>query len=75
VRVEDVFFSDSMQRSHTGGWSWRVECVTLSAFRRRGGFNESALGETATKWGARRKIRHWRRRFLLEALSTAGGEG
>lgn len=69
--VEDrLFFNERIWPCHAGGHWWRVEAVELLGGLY--GFNESALGNAATKWGARRKIRRHKRQFLREAREAEG---
>jgi hypothetical protein len=70
VTARDVFFSEDIRPCHAGGYWWDIEGVTGAAFKGRDGFNESAGGQTATKWGARRKLRKYKRRFLRTALAA-----
>lgn len=76
VVQEDVFTSTAI-RQNQFGWVWRVEVVTVEAFRRRDlGYCEAALGHTDTKlaarWRACRAARRMRRE-ALEGVTNARG--
>jgi hypothetical protein len=68
----DVFFSEQIWSTPTG-YDWRIECVHVDAFHGKGGFNETAGGFATFKWLARRKLRHYKRQFLREALESTDG--
>jgi hypothetical protein len=75
VRVQDVFFAESIRPCHAGGHYWDLEGVTVEAFSGSDGFNEQAGGWANTRWSARRKLRRAKRRMLQTALSDTTKEG
>lgn len=68
-----VFFAEQISRCHAGGYWFDVEGIVFNA-----GLAESvgsALGQTETKWGARRKIRKHKREILKRVGCGEPGGG
>lgn len=66
-RVEVFFFCERIWPCHAGGYWFRVEAITVQAIATGKGFNETALGTSSTKLGARWKLRRWKRQLTREA--------
>lgn len=61
----DLFVAERIWPCHAGGYWFSVEGIVFNAgIPRTVG---SALGTTATKWGARRKLRRYKQKFAQTA--------